>query len=360
MPNSYLRGRRLHAYTACAVLSFSIAAANPLLAADSPSSANPAGQPAGHAATREFEVEDNAQYPGLTIVKAGVSTKAARKQATTELPMDRLSLDGQKKTQALLKNVGMFRKLPTISFECDPDVYEYFLRSPDVAVSTWRAMEISQFQLQEVGPNQYRADAGDGSVGTVELLYRTPTETVIHCDGAFKSPLLPKPIVARSLMRLQTSFVKEADGRIIGTHSGDVFVEFPSPAIETVAKVIAPVSHSIADRNFKQMTLFVHLMSQAMARHPGWIEQIGNKLDGIPSQKKLEFMEVAARSTAESQRRIALANGIQNFSPDEVLVPFRQWNADGTGIGSSKITNNSKNGRPIQTANQPTTNTLQK
>ena len=108
------------------------------------------------------------------------------------------------------------------------------------------------------------------------------------------------------------------------------------------------------------MTLFVHLMSQAMARHPGWIEQIGNKLDGIPSEKKLEFMEVAARSTAESQRRIALANGIQNFSPDEVLVPFRQWNADGTGIGSSKITNNSKNGRPIQTANQPTTNTLQK
>ncbi|MBC8113244.1 MAG: hypothetical protein H7062_02610 [Candidatus Saccharimonas sp.] len=132
--------------------------------------------------------------------------------------------------------------------------------------------------------------------------------------------------MARSLMRLQTTFAKEPDGRIIGTHSGDVFVEFPSQAVETVAKVISPVSHTIADRNFKQMTLFAHLMSQAMARHPGWIEIIGNKLD-VSAERKREFMEMSARSHALSRKRLnAAAQPPFPLAPDDLLTPFREIN----------------------------------
>ncbi len=277
------------------------------------------------ASATDAESDESFQTLGVNTIKLGASTTAIRKQALHDLPLDRLSNEARGKAESLLKNIGMFRHLPSLSFEVDPDVYDYFLRNPDVAVATWRAMDISKFKLQEVGPNRYHADAGDGSVGDVELFYHTPEDTLIHCDGAFKSPLLPKPIVARSLMRLQTTFAKEADGRVIGTHSGDVFVEFPSQAIETVAKVISPVSHTIADRNFKQMTLFAHLMSQAMARHPGWIEVIGNKLDGIDAQRKQEFLEVSARSHAVARKRLNTSiKTVSLFSPDEVLVPLRQ------------------------------------
>ena len=360
MPHSLQRGRWLRSVSLNATLCLSIASVNSLYAADGPNSAESGTQTNGRSVVREAETEDRTEYPGLTIVKPGFSTKAVRKQAIAELFLDRLNPEGQRKSQALIKNMGMFRRLPTISFECDPDVYRYFVKNPDVAVSTWRAMDISQFQLQESGLNQYRADAGDGSVGNVELLLQSPTETLIHCDGAFKSPLLPKPIVARSLMRLQTTFAKDNDGRIIGTHSGDVFVEFPSHAVEAVAKVIAPVSHNIADRNFKQMTLFVHLMSQAMAKRPDWIEVVGNKLDGIPKQKQQEFLDIGAKSYSESRRRLAIANGTNAFSPDDVLSPFRQWNADGEGIGSTQLSGRSGNARVVQSANQAEATTLQK
>ena len=286
---------------------------------------------AGRASATDADSDESFQSMGVSTVKVGSSTTAVRKLALHELPLDRLSDESRSKAESVLKNLGLFRRLPTLSFEVDPEVYDYFLRNPDVAVATWRAMDISKFKLQEVGPNHYQADAGDGSVGQVELFYHTPEDTLIHCDGAFKSPLLPRPIVARSLMRLQTTFAKEPDGRIIGTHSGDVFVEFPSQAVETVAKVISPVSHTIADRNFKQMTLFAHLMSQAMARHPGWIEVIGNKLDGINAERKQEFMEVSARSHAMSRKRLnAAARPPLLLSPDDVLTPFRQTNISAT------------------------------
>lgn len=338
MPRSFPRGGFLRTVTTGAAICLSVtllSAADELEMAEGLAQLN-SRTAAREAAAREAEHEEKGQYPGLTIVKPGNSTTAVRKQSIADLGLERLSEEAQQKSQALLKNVGMFRHLPTISFECDPAVYDYFLRNPDVAVATWRAMEISQFQLHERSPNHYHADAGDGSVGDVELYLHTPNDTIIYCDGAFKSPLLPKPIVARSLMRLQTSFVQEQDGRIIGTHSGDVFVEFPSNAVEAAARVVAPVSHSIADRNFKQMTLFVHLMSQAMVKNPGWVEQLGNKLDGISKQRKLEFLEVSARSCGEARRRFVAANSSQTFSPDEVLSPFRNWNTQGTGIGSTQ------------------------
>lgn len=294
-------------------------------AADPAASRESADATRGGVAATESENDESFRSLGVNTIKSGSSSVAVRKQALAELPLDRLSGDARNKADSLLKNLGMFRRLPTLSFEVDPEVYDYFLRNPDVAVATWRAMDISKFNLQEVGPNRYQADAGDGSIGQVELFYHTTEDTLIHCDGAFKSPLLPKPIVARSLMRLQTTFAREPDGRMIGTHSGDVFVEFPSQAIETLAKVISPVSHSIADRNFKQMTLFAHLMSQAMARHPGWIESIGNKLVGIDPQRRHEFLKVSARSHAVARQRLN-ANARTNtpFSPDDLLMPFRQ------------------------------------
>lgn len=281
-------------------------------------------------AAADPDSDESFQTLGVNTIKLGSSTTPVRKQAIHDLPLDRLTLEARGKAESLLKNIGMFRRLPSLSFEVDPEVYGYFVSNPDVAVATWRAMEISKFKLQEVGPNRYLADAGDGSVGDVELFYHTPEDTLIHCDGAFKSPLLPKPIVARSLMRLQTSFVREPDGRIVGTHYGDVFVEFPSQAIETVAKAISPVSHTIADRNFKQMTLFAHLMSQAMARHPGWIETIGSKLDGVDAQRKQDFLEISARSHAVARKRLnSSARPATTLTPDDVLVPLRQTNLSG-------------------------------
>lgn len=294
-----------------------------LLAAESPVALRETSESAAtKALSSDAELDAAFQTLGVSTTRSGTSSSVIRKQAIQELPLADLNDDAQCKVNAVLNNLAMFRRLPTLSFDVDPDVYNYFIGHPDVAVATWRAMEISKFQLKETAPDSFDADAGDGSIGHIQILRLTPSETLIHCDGAFKSPLLPRPIVARAIIRLQTTFAREDDGRVVATHSGDVFVEFPSQAVETVAKVISPVSHSIADRNFKQITLFAHLMTQAMAKHPGWIELIGNKLDGVSPQKRLQFLEIAARSHVLARKR-TMGHGVKAFAPEEILSPFR-------------------------------------
>lgn len=310
--------RALSAGAACG-LAFS----GVVFAADTPMPLRDTADQAGtQTISSDAELDAAFQSLGVATAKAGTSSFNVRKQAISDLQVADLSPEATAKVNKVLNNLAMFRRLPTLSFEADADVYNYFLRHPDVTVATWRAMEISKFQLKRSEPNCFDADAGDGSVGRIEVLRQSPTETLIHCDGAFKSPLLPKPISARSVMRLQTSFAKDADGRIICTHTGDVFVEFPSQAVETVARVISPVSHSIADRNFKQISLYVHLMTQAMAKHPGWIEMIGNKLDGVTPLQRQQFLEVSARSHVLARKRVAAQTG-RPLQLEQILSPFR-------------------------------------
>ena len=128
------------------------------------------------------ESDDDFPYQGLTIVQSGTSSSATRKQAVAELPLDALPSDVRQKTQSVIKGMSLYRRLPTISFEVDRNVYGYFLKHPQVAVSSWRAMGISKFTLEETRPQVYSADAGDGSQGTVAVSYThltLPTKRIV-------------------------------------------------------------------------------------------------------------------------------------------------------------------------------------
>ncbi|HUQ69791.1 MAG TPA: hypothetical protein VM165_09730 [Planctomycetaceae bacterium] len=263
---------------------------------------------------------DAAHYQAIRVAQPGSSSLQTRREALAELPLAGLTPIQSAKAQQVLNGLGLFRRLPTLAMEVDADVYRYLLSHPDVAVSTWRAMDISKFQLQPTAAGVYHADAGDGSVGTVEVWRSSAEETVIYCDGAFKSPLLARPIVARSIMRLKSRFYQDAEGTPHVEHTGDVFVEFPSQTVETVARVVSPVSHMIADRNFRQLTLYVHLMSQAMSRQPGWIRTIARRMDSSDEQRT-EFLSVAEKAHAANERRLGAS--AEPLPVDAILAPLR-------------------------------------
>jgi hypothetical protein len=261
---------------------------------------------------------------GVTQTKAGSSATSLRKQAAGDIPLHQVRDVDRERVQKILKETSLYRRLPTLTYEVEPEVHRFFVQQPDVAVSTWRAMEISKFELQEVKPNVYHADARDGSVGTIEVLYRTAEDTLILCEGAFKSPVVSKPIQSRAIMRVQASFAEQPSGRTICTQTCDIFVEFPSHTVETIAKIIAPVSYHIADRNFKQITLYVRMMSLMMCRQPSWVEELTKKMDGVPDSRKTEMLGICEACFARTTSQAAIASGNQLLPIDELVNPLKK------------------------------------
>lgn len=264
----------------------------------------------------------------------GTSSHSARRTALAAIPLDQLSPEHRQRVNALLKSASFFRRLPKVTFSIEPEVYTYFINHPDVAVSIWRAMKISKLQMWQTGRFDYEADAGDGSTGKLEVLYVGPEKSLVACDGIYKSPMFTKPIEARSLLLLQNSFFREADGTVYVTHRADLFVEFPSQTIDVVAKIFSPLTVSMTDRTFTEISVFLKMMSLAMAGRPDWVEQLTAKMDGVPEIRKSQVLELTAQVHTAAQKRslerIAEKEGIKSGAresgpadshPQPVVVP---------------------------------------
>jgi hypothetical protein len=272
----------------------------------------------------------------VEVVSPGSSVTATRKKALSDLPLDKVAAESRPKVNEITKNVSLFRRMPTLKFTSEPDVYSFFLSHPDVAVSIWRVMEISTFEMWQIGPTGFEADSHDGSTGTVEVLHSSAERQIVVCEGSFKSPLLLKPIKARALLHLQPTFQKMEDGQTAVTHTLDMFVSFPSQPVDITAKLISPVSHAMADRNFREVSLWVAMMNVAMVQHPEWIEQVAGKMEGVLELRRAQLMKLALQSSIASRRReLQKQAGGREVSLDEVMAVLRKAAQDGTDAKSA-------------------------
>ena len=284
----------------------------------------PIGAPPG-ADQPAAQGEEDSSYPPMKVdvTMKGTSTKEALLDARNRLPFKSLNDEQLARVNAVLANNSIFRRLPQIDFDAEPDVYHWFIQNPEVAVSTWRVLKISEFELSPVGGNVWNGQAQDGSRGRIEVLHRSPNSQLILCTGEYKTPLLTRPIQATAMMHLQTQFSKTPSGENHVTHGLDLFVAFPSQTVENVVKVISPVSNMIADRNFRELSLFVRFMSVAMQKQPGWVEQLTTRLEGVTPKQKEELLNMSARIFIASRKRSLREDGVQQATLKEIVAPYR-------------------------------------
>lgn len=280
---------------------------------------------------RPGAAEESKPTVDVETVAPGSSVAVTRKQALADLPLKTLAAHHRPKIDEILKNISLFRRMPTLKFVCEPEIYNFFIAHPDVAVSLWRVMEISTFEMWQTGPTRFEADSHDGSTGLIEVLHSSAERQIVLCEGAFKSPLLPKSIMARALLHLRPTFEKAEDGQTRVTHTLDMFVSFPSQPVDITAKLISPVSHAMADRNFREVSLWVAMMNVGMIQQPGWIEQLAGKMDGVLEIRRGQLLQVALQANLAARRRELQRLGADRpVSLDEVMAVLRKAAKDGS------------------------------
>lgn len=258
----------------------------------------------------------------IDVLEPGTSDRKSLKAAKAAVPLNKLSPQDRRRAAAVLDELSMFRKMPTLRLDVDHDAYRYFVEHPDVAVSIWRALGASQCQLWQTGPNAYETDVGDGSTGAINVLLRSDSDHLILGEGEFKSPLLVKPIRATGLLHLRTEYVVRPSGNTETICRGTLFVAFPSQTVETAAKVISPVTNKVIDRNFEEIGLFAHMMSEGMRNQPGWVEDLAGRLDGIPERRRADLLQVTAKAYVTEKRREAAREG-RPITAEAIAPPVR-------------------------------------
>jgi len=250
---------------------------------------------------RADQLEELAKKAGIEILRPGDSAAGTQKASATSMPLNRLTPEQRKRATEVIQNCNQFRRLPSLRYTIDEPIYRYLLEHPDVAVSTWRVMGISQFEMWQTGPLEYEAAAVDGSEGLADILYRDAGQTLFICEGSYHHVLLPRPLQAAALIWFRAEYTPHESGTHIVTQHADVFVHFPSAGVAGLAKVLTPVTNGLMDRNIFEVSLYASLMSRGVRDEPEWIVDLAEDMEGVLPQRKGELIAVA-RQPRQTER----------------------------------------------------------
>jgi hypothetical protein len=231
--------------------------------------------------------------------KASTSA-AARADAVKSIPFDRLDAAARAKVSDIAKKAGIFRRMPVSVADCDPNLYLFLVRNPEVVVNIWQVMKVTTVSTERVEPGVYRATDGAGTACNIQFVHSSPDTHVILADGAYSGPLFLRPVKARCLIVLKSAYVKETDGRHYVTSRMDTFIDLDSVGVELFAKTVQPLVGKAADHNFTETSGFFGTLSRAAERNPAGIERLSAKLTKVDPQVREEFLKYTAAAAKSS------------------------------------------------------------
>ena len=268
----------------------------------------------------QMPLDELAERVGIKIIAEGSSSRRLRSQNVKQIPLNKMSEFSQRRVKTVLDECAQYRRLPEMQYPVKPQMYRYLVQHPDVAVSTWRVMQISKVEFHQTGPLEYEAMAPDGSLATAKILYQDQSQSVLLCDGTYSSPLLPKPITAAGLVWMRYDYRPNRKGEIEVRQRLDVFVSFPSATARTMAALASPITNMMMDRNAFEVSLYARMMCQAVEKDPEWVEEVASRMEGVLPQRRQQLASIA-RSVETSRDRTAAVSGrpISNSRPVQMF-----------------------------------------
>jgi hypothetical protein len=223
------------------------------------------------------------------------SSRSTRDEAVRAIPQDKLTEPAQQKVAALLKQVSIFRRLPTQVIECDPNLYLFLVEHPEMVVNMWEVMDVSDMKLEKIGPDQYKMNDGVGTVGKVDMLWRSHDLHIMYAEGAYNGPMFVNPVKGKCLLVLKTGYVLETNGKYYVTCRLDTFIQLENVGLEFVARTFQPMIGKTADHNFRETAAFLAMISRsAEVQHPS-LQQLTEKLTTVSDEDRAQFVAITDR-----------------------------------------------------------------
>lgn len=269
----------------------------------------------------------------------GVSSREVRQQAARGVPLHKLHPSISQEVQAVLENPSYFRRMPTQQIECDPQMFSFLVRRPEVMVNIWEVMGITRVTAKRTSPSSFIADDGVGTICKCDLVYSDNNLHVYVGSGSYEGTLAPRKVTGRcvSLLRTVEQPHRNGDQAIVGTM--DVFLKVDNFGADLLTRSIGPFVGKTADYNFVETAKFISQISQVCQANPSAAQALVMRLDRIDDSTRREFAEIVTRIASVSADRDyqlqlsqvdAAPSGLaaqQSVQPPQTLQISPSWSA---------------------------------
>ncbi len=166
----------------------------------------------------------------------GSTSREDRAEAMRTIPFERLTPEARQKISHVVERPSLFRRMPANVIDCDPQIYRFLVRYPEVVVNIWQLMGITKVTADRVGPYVLNAKDGVGTVTSIELVYGDQDTHLMYCEGRYEGPLFPRPLTGRCVLVLKSDFRETPEQRSLVTNHMDVFLQIDNMAVDVVTR----------------------------------------------------------------------------------------------------------------------------
>lgn len=252
----------------------------------------------------------------------GVSSREARLQAARGVPLHKLNPNIGQEVREVLDNPSYFRRMPSQQIACDPQMFTFLVRRPEVMVNIWEVMGITKVTAKRTSPVSFLADDGVGTACRCDLVYSDNSLHIYLGNGSYEGSMAPRKVTGRCVCLLRTEDRTPTAGEpnIAGTM--DVFLKVDNFGADLLTRSIGPFVGKTADYNFVETSKFISQISQICQTNPSAAQALVMRLDRIDDVTRREFAEIVTRiasNSADQQVTETLVGRIEP-SPEAVEI----------------------------------------
>jgi hypothetical protein len=223
-----------------------------------------------------------------------------REDALRAVPFERLTPQAAAEIRAIVQRPTLYRRLPTQGIDCDPKMFLFLVRYPEVLVGIWDRMGVSKVETRRLGPYKLAADDSAGTKCTIDLIYGDTKIHVYVAQGVYTGAMAPRPVTGSGVFILRSDFGPGANQRTTVTGTLDCFMQLDNLGADLLARTLSGVIGKTADHNFMETARFMSQVSQASEKNPAGMRDLAMELNTVELPTRHAFattiIDLARRS----------------------------------------------------------------
>jgi hypothetical protein len=249
----------------------------------------------------------------------GTSTREAREAAVQRIPFQQLTPEAGGRLKSVVGNSSYFRSMPSETVDCDPEMFAFLVRHPEVIVNIWEVMDVTKVSLQRHGLYELHGSDGAGTSSKMDLVFGNDSMHIYFANGAYQGNLWARELNGKCVVILHNRPGTLANGKPGITASMDVFMKLDNLGADLVVKTLGPLMGKTADYNFTECSAFFSQLSQTAQTNPYGIQQLAKRLTKIDPKIRDQFIATTNSVAQRSGNVTAATNG--NPPAEKVVEP---------------------------------------
>lgn len=182
-------------------------------------------------------------------------------------PVERVEPVWTCKLQAIIQSYTTSSKVGPIRTALSESMYRHLLDHPPFTADMIRRLHLGLYRSEERGPGRFWGDDGEGTKGTVELVYEDPTSRIYFLEGIHESRLLPH-VTGKAVVFLRTGVLRDTNGNETTDSTLVAYTKLDNRWLSGLVSLLHPLVSKIVTSRLQKGVETVDRVGAMMKRDP--------------------------------------------------------------------------------------------